>query len=300
MIYSDVRLLSVFDEIYKARSVSAAANVLGLGQPTVSLSLAKLRRHFGDPLFVRTGAGMEPTPLGEQLVQPVRDALDALDKVFGQRQSFDPHTSDRCFRICMSDIAQANVIPRIWPHLSVHAPQVRIEIVPFVSAEQTARLLESGEADLTIGLAPQLEAGFFQQALFRQSYVLLTSAGHPRLGDRPTKPQLAAEGFVEVATMTGTHKAIERSFAQQGIPRNIKLTIPTFLSAAFIIAQTDLLLVVPEAVGRLLSSSGVLKTLPLPFRIPAYSVKQHWHQRYDRDPGSRWLRALIKELAAPA
>lgn len=295
MIYSDIRLLSVFDEIYKTRSVSAAANVLDLGQPAVSLALGKLRRHFGDQLFVRTSTGMEPTPLGEQLVVPVRDALEALHKVFGHLQGFDPRTSDRRFRLCMSDLAQASLIPEVWGSLSERAPNVNIDIIPFTSTQAAARLLEAGEADIAVGLMPQLESGFFQQALLRQGYVLLTSADHPRLKEKPSRQQLKSEGFIEVATMTGTHRSIERSFAQEGIPRVVKLTIPTFLSAALIVSQTDLLLVVPQAVGQLLSSRGVLKTLPLPFRIPEYSVKQYWHQRYDRDLGNRWLRALIKE-----
>ena len=144
----DIRLLMVFDAIYKTRSVTAAAVALDLGQPAVSVALAKLRRHFGNPLFVRTSNGMEPTPFSEGLVQPVREVLGALDKVLGHRGEFEPATAERSFRICMTDISQLVLLPRLWESLRETAPGVRIEIIPMTS--DTARLLESGEADLAV------------------------------------------------------------------------------------------------------------------------------------------------------
>ena len=109
----DTRLLQVFDEIYKTRSVSRAADQLGLGQPVVSVALGKLRQHFGDPLFVRTASGMDPTPLGEELVRPIRHAIDALQAALGYRSAFDPATVQRTFRIAMTDISQIVLLPRL-------------------------------------------------------------------------------------------------------------------------------------------------------------------------------------------
>ena len=110
----DLRLLAVFDAIYRTRSVTAAANALDLGQPAVSVALAKLRAHFGNPLFVRTSRGMEPTPFAESLVRPVRGVLDALDLVLGHENEFAPASSDRTFCLCMTDISQLVLLPRLW------------------------------------------------------------------------------------------------------------------------------------------------------------------------------------------
>jgi DNA-binding transcriptional LysR family regulator len=126
MEFIDIRLLAVFNEIYKTRSVTAAAQALGLGQPAVSIALSKLRHALGDPLFVRTSSGMEPTPFGEGLVRPVRAVLDALETVLGHRDDFDPATSQRTFRICMTDISQLVLLPKLWKRLRATAPGVRI------------------------------------------------------------------------------------------------------------------------------------------------------------------------------
>lgn len=138
MTTPDIRQLSIFDEIYKTRSVSRAAEALGLGQPAVSIALAKLRQHFDDPLFVRTSNGMDPTPLGEELVQPIRAALDALNEALGHRSVFAPAESAHCFRICMADISQLVLLPKLWSRLRATAPGICIEVVPLKDASTTA------------------------------------------------------------------------------------------------------------------------------------------------------------------
>ena len=300
MITPDLRLLSVFDEIYKTRSVSRAAAALGLGQPAVSIALAKLRQHYGDPLFVRTSAGMDPTPLGEELVRPIRGALEALHAAFGQRSLFSPAQSERCFRICMADISQLVLLPKLWNRLHATAPGVCIEVVPLKDTATTAQWLETGAADLAIGFMPHLEAGFYQQVLFRQHYVVLASADHPRL-----RSGLDRQGFERedhaVFTAAGTgHQMIDQELARLGVRRRIALTIPNFVGAAFVIEHTDLLLIIPRRLAELLRGRGEFSIFPLPFRLPDYAVKQHWHERYHQDPGNRWLRELIAELVSEA
>lgn len=294
----DVRLLAVFDEIYKTRSVTRAADNMGLGQPAVSIALAKLREHFSDPLFVRTSQGMEPTPLAAQLLHPVREALDALERVSGHRNTFDPAASDRTFRICMTDISQLVLLPRLWARLRVAAPGIRIDIAPL--SGDTGRMLEAGEADLALGFMPQLEAGFYQQALFRQNYVCMVSADHPRIGTTLDLVQYQAADHA-VVTSSGTgHLIIDRELARQGIERRIALRIPNFLGVAFVIEHTDLLVTIPQRLGEVLAGRGHFRMLPVPFPLPEYAVKQHWHERFHHDPGNRWLRGVISELLSDA
>jgi len=294
----DIRLLKVFDEIYKTRSVTAAAEALALGQPAVSVALAKLRQHFGNPLFVRTSNGMEPTPFGEGLVQPVREVLGALEKVLGHRGEFAPATAERSFRICMTDISQLVLLPRLWETLRETAPGVRIEIIPMSS--DTAHLLESGEADLAVGFVPQLEAGFYQQSLFVQSFVCMVSRDHPRIADSVSLAQFEAEDHAVISSSGAAPNILEREIARLGIKRRIALKIPSFLGAAFVIEHTDLLLTVPRRLGDVLQGRGAFRFLPVPFALPEYEVKQHWHERYHHDEGNRWLRRLVSRLLSDA
>lgn len=298
MDISDTRLLSVFDEIYKTRSVSRAAEALGLGQPAVSIALGKLRQHFGDPLFVRTSGGMDPTPLAEELWGPIRTALDALGEALGRRSAFDATSSERRFRICMTDISQMVILPRLWSPLRTAAPSVRIEALPLANAGQTAQLLESGAADLAIGFMPHLDAGFYQQVLFRQHYVVLASADHSRVRSGLDLAQFQTEEHVAFTTAGTGHQIIDQELARQGIRRRVALTIPNFVGAAFAIERTDLLMVIPRRLGELLRGRGEFSIFPLPFPMPDYAVKQYWHERYHHDPGSRWLRALISHVVA--
>ena len=290
----DTRLLAVFDEIYKARSVSAAALALDLAQPAVSVALSKLRHHFDDPLFVRTSVGMEPTPFGEGLVRPVRAALEALDLVLGHRHEFAPASSGRTFRICMTDISQLVLLPRLWQTLRVSAPHIRIDILPLSSA--IARQLESGEADLALGYMPQLEAGFYQSLLFNQTFVCMTSAHHPRIRDGLSLQQFQAEDHAVISSSGSAPLLIDDEIARLGLTRRITLKIPNFIGAALVVEHTDLIITIPERLGDVLRGRGALRTFAVPFALPQYAVKQHWHERYHNDPGSRWLRRLIAEL----
>ena len=290
----DLRLLSVFNEIYKTRSVSVAAEALALGQPAASVALSKLRQQFGDPLFVRTSTGMEPTPFGEGLVRPVRAVLDALDVVLGHRNDFDPESSERTFRICMTDISQLVLLRKLWEKFRVVAPGIHIEIFPL--SKDTARMLESGEADLALGLMPQLEAGFYQQLLFKQSFVCMLGADHPRITDQLSLQQYEAEDHVVISSSGSAPLIIDREITRQGITRRIALQIPNFLGAAFVVEHTDLLITIPKRLGDVLQGRGAFRIFPVPFPLPEYEVKQHWHERYHHDPGSRWLRRVISEL----
>lgn len=290
----DARLLSVFDEVYKSRSVSRTAETLGLGQPGVSIALGKLREQFGDPLFVRTATGMDPTPLGEALIDPIREALQALERVLGQRMEFDPRQSTRNFRICMTDISQLVLLPGLWTRLRALAPHIHIEVLPL--SDKTPGLLETGRADLAVGFLPQLEAGFYQQSLFRQQYVCMVSAEHPRIRDGLTREQFESEEHAMVSTEGTGHLIVDRELARQGIRRRVALRIPNFVGVAFFIEQTDLILTIPRRLSEVLTGRGRFRCFPVPYPLPEYSVRQHWHARFHNDPANRWLRGLISEL----
>src|SRR5258708_17526146 len=195
----DLRLLEVVRELHRIGSVSHAAQNLGLSQPAVSMSLARLRKHFSDRLFVRSSRGMEPTPYASELIVELKKAAEILESALEHRLHFDPSSSDRMFHLVSTDIAQFTIMPPLVKQLATEAPSVRIDLRTLT--EQAPRLLESGEADLAIGLIPQMGAGFCQQKLFSGEFWCAARAGHPRIKDKLTLDQFQRESHVSVTTM---------------------------------------------------------------------------------------------------
>ena len=290
----NIQLLSIFNEVYKTRSVSQAAENLDLGQPVVSSGLAKLREHFHDPLFVRTPKGMEPTPHAAGLIQPIRGALDLLRTTFGHQIVFDPLSSDRTFRICMLDISQIVLMPTLMNHLRATAPHVRIEGAHITQG--LPNMLESGAVDLAVGFIPQLQAGFYEQTLFRQDFVCLAAKDHPLIRGELTLEQFQEVKHMVVTTEGTGHGIVEKSLENQQIRRDIVLHLPSFLGLPIVVESTDLLVTVPRLLAEKLSDRGNIKLLEPPMKLPSYKVKQHWHERYHYDPGVQWLRSVFAEL----
>ena len=240
----DLKLLMILDEVYKTGSVSRAAANIGMTQPSISIALAKLRNIFNDPLFVRTSRGMEPTPHALAVMKPVREAIALLRSTLGQQVVFDPLKSTRAFRIAMADISQVVMLPDLMTYLEAEASSVAIDILHI--SQETPRALESGDADLAIGFMPQLMAGFYQQTLFEQRFVCLAQRDHPRVRSKLTPAQFLAEAHIEVITPgTGHHHVVERAFRKQRIARRIALHVPNYLGVGLIVANTDLLVIVP-------------------------------------------------------
>ena len=234
----DTRLLQVFNEIYAKKSVSSAAMALGLPQPAVSIALSKLREHFGNPLFVRTSNGMTPTPLGAELIEPVRTALNAVSAVVDFSTHFDPSTSKRVFKIAMTDISQLILLPKLWERLRLTAPGVGIDVFPL--SNETPQLLESGAVDLALGYVPELEAGFYQQRLFSQHFVCMVSQNHPRIQGKLKLKQYLQEDHAAIVSSGAAPKIIDETLHAMGKERRIALRIPHFLGASFVVELTDL------------------------------------------------------------
>ena len=197
----DVKLLRLLDLLHATRSVTRTAEQLGQSQPTVSIWLGRLRRELRDPLFVRTPEGMQPTPRAEALLPTVRAALDALRLLSAPEQAFDPANTERRFRICMTDASHVTLLPRLLGRLRAAAPGLRLQAAQ-IDAD-TGRLLQSGDADLALGYVPELEAGFYQQALYAQDWVCLANPGHPRIRQGLDLRQYGQEGHVGIPSGTG-------------------------------------------------------------------------------------------------
>ena len=289
----NLRLLRIFDAMRAYRHVTRAAEELGLSQPTISVGLGKLRQQFGDPLFVRTNEGMLPTTRADALVGPIRDVLHSLKRICEIEAEFEPATAARKFRVCMTDASHITLLPQILAAVRKAAPGVVLEAARIDDLMPQA--LQSGEADLALGLIPSLETGFYQQTLFRQDFICLTGPRHPRIKKALTLAHYQAEGHVGIVSGTG-QQLLEEALEKFGIERRVMLRLPGFLGLTAILSNSDLIVTLPRHIGETLAALGRLRVHACPFPISPFFVKQHWHARYHHDIANRWLRGLCARL----
>jgi len=289
----DLNLLLVFHHLLREKRVSAVATVLGMSQPAVSSALGRLRTSLGDELFLRTQQGMAPTPYALQLAEPVATALDGLQQALNVRAAFDPATSERRFTLAMTDVGEMYFLPVLMDALAQTAPGVTLQVVAVTSASLGADMA-SGRTDLALGLLPQLQAGFFQQALFRQPYVCLMREGHP-LAAAPSLAlaDFAAASHVRVIAAGTGHGRVDEALERQGLQRRIRLTVPHYVALGDVLGHSDLIATVPERFAQRVTTPFGLTTRPLPLAVDGSVIHQFWHARLHKDPGHQWLRELV-------
>jgi DNA-binding transcriptional LysR family regulator len=291
----DLNLLVVFNQLLIERRVSKVADSLGVSQPAVSNSLAKLRRLFGDELFLRTPGGMEPTPYADQLAESVGYALAMLHSGINQRTSFDPSSAARGFTIGMTDIGEIYFLPALMDRLRSEAPKVTLSTVRN-AAVNLRDDLESGKVDLAVGLLPQLKAGFFQRRLFSQSYVCLMRRGHRLDKKRISLAEYSgAEHLVVVSAGTG-HGKVDELLQRSGVARTVRLTVPHYVSVGHILQGSDMIATVPDRLADRLVEPFNLVKVPHPAKLPDVAINVFWHAKYHRAPSNQWLRGVVFDL----
>jgi DNA-binding transcriptional LysR family regulator len=291
----DLKTLRILCELHTTRSVSVTAANLQVTQSSISMTLARLRKHFKDTLFVRTSMGMEPTPLANELITRSSEALISLEAMLGYQDTFDPVATERTFRIAMTDIDQMVMVPMLLERLGREAPSLTLE-VSLISG-QTPSLLESGKIDLAVGFLPPLDVGFVRQRIFSEHFVCVMRKDHPRITNELTRETFLRESHA-IVTRNGTgHKLLDRALKANKIERRLGIEISNFPSISAVIERTDFLAIVPSRLAAHWQSSNMsIRSLPLPFTAPPYMVMAHWHKRYMRTPAMQWLRGLISGL----
>jgi DNA-binding transcriptional LysR family regulator len=295
----DLRLLVVFDEIRRHRSLTQAANSLGLSQPAISKSLQRLRHELGDPLFIRTRDGMEATPRAISLEAPIADILRAYYERIAVAPSFNPAESDRVFAIHASDLGLSVLIPQIAADLQSRAPYTRLHAISASQQELTTGLAR-GDIDLAIGaFSFNQESGIYQQRLYVENYLSLVRADHPlsRCDAVDVERFRQQTHIVVSAEKSGhLHSRAESRLLGEIPPMNIAIRVPSFVLAAMLLQQGDHVLTVPAVAARALAAEFRLAFLPCPIDLPGFTVTQYWHERFLDDPANRWLRWRIHEL----
>jgi DNA-binding transcriptional LysR family regulator len=293
----DLNLLSVFQEVYRERQISSAARRLGLSQSAVSNALARLRRSFGDELFVRTAAGMQPTPLATQMAEPIGVAMAQVALALNQRSRFDPATSGRRFVLAMTDVGEIYFMPTLIERCKQLAPLVEISSVR-AGTLALKEEMEGGRVDLAVGPFEDISEALYQRQLFRQPYVTMFRKGHP-LG----KGEVTLERFVKAEHMLvdaseSPYDRINALLARAGVGPMVRFRVPHFTAVPYMVATSDLVVTVPQKLAERASLPFGLEWIVPPLALPSLQTNVFWHRRYNQDPGNQWLRGLLAEVFA--
>ncbi len=293
----DLNLLYTFEALWRERSVTLAAESLGVTQAAASSALKRLREEYDDKLFTLVGRRMEPTPLAAALSSQLLDALSLVRKGSSGHSRFDPASSGRLFTIRTRDIGEVICFPPLLAALAQEAPDIRLRAV-FLPIEDTVMALANGQIDLALGFLPSLETDIHFKRLFTQHYVCVMRLGHP-LGPNPlTLTSIAAHDHLLTEYSGSGHKALERALIDLGLRNRIKVRLPQYLSAPYMICNSDLLWIAPAMLVERLSRHFPLIAKPLPMQLPDFDIGLYWHDRFHRDGASKWLRDFIGKYFA--
>lgn len=298
----DVRLrdLRVLNIVLREHTLTRAAEVLNTTQPVISKALARLRGHFGDPLFVRNGNAMRPTPRALEIAGAVRDLLIASDSLFLSTPSFDPATSNRIFKLLLTDVGMIVFLPPLMSRIAMAGTKLGLHAVPLDSSHFEARL-ESGEADLALGSFAKPPPGLRRQRLYLDGYVSVARKNHSNTSKLRTRAGFrTARHIIVVASNTGhaAHQMAQAALEAEIASENVLLRLSSFNAAAIVASHSDGVATVPGNVATCLAEQLDLATFRPPILLPPIEIAQYWHERDHRDSGHRWLRSVTFELFA--
>lgn len=290
----DLNLLATLDALLTEGSVTRAARRLGIGQPAASHALGRLRELFGDPLFVRAGRAIMPTPRAEALREPLTRLLADVARLVRHEVEFDAANTTRAFTLVCPDLL-APMLPRMSARLHTQAPHARLEVRNRQGDDP--RALEQGQADLVLGPGPAEGAGLKTRGLGTIHWGVVARRDHPGFGrGRKLRIQTwSKHPHVLVKTGSNSRSFVGAAIERAGLSRHIGLVVPNFLAALVAVAQTDLFFAAPrELVTPLLSRLDLVVVSP-PIEIPALPIVALWHERYQADPAHRFFRNLVVE-----
>ena len=297
----DIRLLLVFEALMRERSVSRAAQDIGMSQPAVSRALNTLRQMLKDELFVRSPGGMLPTAQARDLAPSIREVLARLQAIF-EPAKFVPQTSTRTFRLAVSDHCSALVLPTLGERVRREAPGIKLRIRPRRHVTVVGEL-DMGEIDFALGIALDLPSRIRQLTLFAEPYICVMRPDHPLAG-RPLAGQgLRFEDYIAAEHLAVTHmgepiQAVDVQLRTQGAKRRIAMTINQALLAPEMLLRSDLILTTHLHMVQKLPGFADLRLTPLPMTIEPLPVRLSWHRDLAKHPAHDWLRRTIVDICA--
>jgi|SRR5579884_4124284 len=294
----DLNLFLVLHAVLEERSATRAAARLHVTQSAVSNALARLRQLLGDPLVVRSGRGLVPTPRAEALAPLVKEATERL-AIAIDRRGFVAAETTRTFTIALADSHQACEVPRLARAFAARMPRATLRVV---SADYLAAGdgLATGDVDVAFSPAAAVGAGFRAAPLFDERAALVVRRDHPRVRSRPTREQFNALPHIDVHVVLGRpgigHRVAQRGWERARVRRRVVLAVPYFIIAAMAAAETDCLAALPDRMADLCVRLLPLKRVAAAFPLPSVKTVMVWHERTTTDPGSKAFRDLVMEV----
>lgn len=292
----DLNLLVAFDALMKERSVTRAGIRIGRTQPAMSAALSRLRGLLNDELFIRSPAGLQPTPRALDLAEPLGHALTEIQRTLEFTQTFDPTTSTATFSIALSDHPTFRVLPVLLDALRQKAPGITLRIGNFTARDDAITLLDAGEADLTIGVSPTASGRILTRPLFSEDFVCVLRRNHPA-----TKAPLDLQAFLSLSHLLVSPEndrfgLVDAALAKMGHKRRLAVTLPTMYAAPLVIARSDLIATLMAGVIPASGQADALAIRPPPIDLDPITFTMSWHRRNDVHPAQRWLRDFVAGL----
>jgi DNA-binding transcriptional LysR family regulator len=291
----DLNLLRVFGAVHAEGHIGRAAKRLGITQPAVSHAIQRLRDSVGDPLFIRSGKGVEPTARADEMAAYVRDSLESAMAAIAAPQGFDPAVSNRVFHVGLPDHAVAKYAPLIDATFSHRAPKLGIHLHD-VQTPEAIRLVEQGDIDMAANVIEDLPKRFKSMPLFTSQIVVIASKQNPYIKGKIDISGYHKARHLMYSAPSPMNKALGEGLAKWGITREIGMTISSHLAVPLIIANSELIATVTREIAEPYVEKYGLQMFKLPFDIPDVQVSLFWHERNDRDAGHQWLREMAVKM----
>jgi DNA-binding transcriptional LysR family regulator len=298
----DLNLLRVFDAVMTEQNLTRAAGHLAMTQPAVSNAIKRLRESLGDDLLIRTAYGVKPTPRAEQLWPAVRSALSGLEAAV-MPETFDVSKTHATFRMAMADATAAFWLPSLMRAIELEAPGVNVRMVPLTTREPRPMLLR-GDVDLAVGFFPGVAAQLSSdtsspirhERLYSGRYVCVMRKDHPLAKEELTLDRYCAANHLLVSFSGRAHGLSDEALAQLGKERRILLTVNQFFTAGRVVANSDLITVLPKHLIASTGNADALVWRELPYDLPAVNIDMLWHERDARSPAHTWLRKHFQAM----
>ena len=286
---TDLNLFIAFDVIYTEKNLTKSGQVLGITQPAVSNALARLRDLFNDELFIRTSRGMIPTPVANQLIGDIRNALSLIQNTISVSEKFDPSNAEMTFKISIGDTSEYRLLPLLIKQLAEIAPKVKVET--YLTARKDApRELASGAIDFSIDPPLQSDQHLKHEKIYQEDYVMIVREDHPIL----KKQKITIEDYLNLSHIHISNRKtgmghVDMTLYKLGLTRDIYLRAQHFLVAPYIVEQSDMAITTTKgfAVDRNLAWRE------LPFDIDPLVLHLYWHENNDNESSSKWMRDLM-------
>lgn len=296
----NLNLLVALDALLSERNVTRAARRVGITQPAMSQTLARLRELFADPLLVRRGRGMVLTPRAEAMLVPLSDALVSVERAVQLGMGFDALTSTRIFSLALPDLTVTLMLSPLLRVIQEQAPGVRVQVEP-LSISRLSDRLASGAIDLVLAVHLGSSEGLRRETLLTDDYVCLVRRGHPLARRKRARIEdYAAHGHLAYTPVGFVPPPISEAVPGFASTSWIRASVPYLLALPEVVRSTDLVATVPR---RLLSAPIDLRgvvTLEAPRELPPVVDSLWWHPRFDSDPAHQWLRERLREALATA